>query len=98
MKIRLSIDKDAILGLGIEHGEKALFGAGVLCFLIFAYFAVFTETLEAKKQPDELVAQANKARDRMTPGGHGSTPWASTEDAAVVVVQDYPLRAHRKDL
>lgn len=80
-----------IKGLVLEHGEKAVFALGVLCFLLFAYSLVGRETLPADKQPNKLLDAANEAKNSME-----SQQWDAVREGIAVV--EYRSRARREDV
>lgn len=75
-------------GLVLEHGEKAVFALGVVCFLLFAYSLLGRETLPLDKQPNKLVDAANEAKNWME-----SQLWDPVREGISVV--NYLARANR---
>lgn len=63
MKVKLSLDKDAIQEFFVHHVEKILFAGVVLCFLFFIYGAARQERFASK--PRDLVDAANNARKHL---------------------------------
>lgn len=78
-------------GLVLEHGEKVVFGLGVLCFLLFAYSLLGRETLPPDKQPNKLMDAANEARNWME-----GQLWDPVREGIAVV--NYLSRAKRDDV
>jgi len=63
MKLKISFDKVASREFFVEHSEKIIFAAVVLCFLFFVYRAVGRDRFE--KTPDELITAADGARQHV---------------------------------
>ncbi len=88
MKVKI---KGGVKGVLLEHGEKAVFGIGVLCFLLFTYGLLGRETLPTDKEPARLGEAVDQAKDFME---HQS--WDAKREGLAVV--NYISRAKRDDV
>jgi len=66
MKVKISVDQAAVKTFLLDHVEKIVFGAIVLCFGLIVYKAVGRETFET--EPDDLTNAARNAEDHCTRG------------------------------
>jgi len=66
MKLKISVDQAAVKTFFLDHVEKIVFGAIVLCFGLIVYEAVGRETFE--KQPDDLIDSAVRAEEHWKTG------------------------------
>jgi hypothetical protein len=58
MKVKVKLDKDAILGGLIAHGEKIAFGVFLLMFVLLCFGALKQSPYD--KTPDKFIAEANR--------------------------------------
>ena len=78
MKFKLNIDKDSIREFFIYHCEKVLFGALILCFLLFVWRAAVRDTYPSSPQELEDASQHAETHMLKTPVDPGR------------VAEDYP--------
>jgi len=98
-KIKLKVDKDAIQGFFLEHVEKIVFGAVVICFVLMVLKAQSREPI--KQTAEELSQNAASARthwEQETPTAPNvkAFDYAEIVDRIVDIPVDERAYAHRK--
>ena len=66
MKMKISVDQAAVRAFFLDHVEKIVFGAIVLCFGLIVYKAMGRDTFET--EPDDLINAARNAEDHCEEG------------------------------
>ena len=91
MKVKAKLNLAGIKELGMQHGEKAGFGLGVLVLVMFLWSAAQTTVLGPEKQPDLLKESAEKTDRHIL-----NSKWDPVAKGIEVV--DYVSRAKRDPL
>lgn len=87
--MRGALTRRGLRGVVFEHGEKPIFAAAVLCFLLLVESLFRHEVLPPDKQPQRLLDAVNEARSAME-----WQQWNPLREGIVVV--DYRTRAQRR--
>jgi len=66
MKMKVSLDPEAVKAFFVDHTEKIVFAGVVACFGLIVYGAVARETFE--KEPEDLVTAAQSAQRHIEEG------------------------------
>ena len=89
MKVKAKLDLDSIKNWLLEHGEKLALGIVAVVVLLFTYFAIQREVLDASKQPDNLLELAQAVNEHVT-----ASRWDAQREGVQLV--DYTERAKSK--
>ncbi len=89
MKVKASLDLASLKNWLLEHGEKLALGVVAVVVLLFTYFAIQREVLDASKQPDNLRELARTVNEHVT-----ASRWDAQREGLQLV--DYTERAKSK--